>query len=324
MASAEAVDVHQHLWPDVLCRTSSGLIRVTHSTLAHQPPRREEVHEPDPRRPRVRAARGRGASPAGAVAPRGGTRLGPMPPSDQTDPSETEQSLAFADLGIDKRVPRALSDVGYESPSPIQAATIPRAAGRAGTWSARRRPAPARPLPSRCRSCRSIDLKQTDAAGAGAGADPRAGDPGGRGLRALRRAPPRPPRAADLRRPELRRAAVRAAPRRARRGRHPRPGHRPPGEGHARPVASCGSWCSTRPTRCCRWASPTTSRRILTDTPEDTQRRAVLRDHAAAIRRIAKKYLNDAAEITVKTRPSPSPTPASATCRSRTPASSTR
>ena len=34
--------------PDVLCRTSSGLIRVTHSTLAHQPPRREEVHEPDP------------------------------------------------------------------------------------------------------------------------------------------------------------------------------------------------------------------------------------------------------------------------------------
>jgi ATP-dependent RNA helicase DeaD len=31
----------------------------------------------------------------------------------------------FADLGIDKRVLRALDDVGYESPSPIQAATIP-------------------------------------------------------------------------------------------------------------------------------------------------------------------------------------------------------
>jgi len=31
----------------------------------------------------------------------------------------------FADLGIDERVLRALSDVGYESPSPIQAATIP-------------------------------------------------------------------------------------------------------------------------------------------------------------------------------------------------------
>ena len=48
-----------------------------------------------------------------------------MPPSDQTDPSETEQPVTFADLGIDKRVLRALSDVGYESPSPIQAATIP-------------------------------------------------------------------------------------------------------------------------------------------------------------------------------------------------------
>ena len=33
--------------------------------------------------------------------------------------------MTFADLGIDKRVLRALADVGYESPSPIQAATIP-------------------------------------------------------------------------------------------------------------------------------------------------------------------------------------------------------
>src|SRR4051812_45899649 len=36
-----------------------------------------------------------------------------------------EQSVTFADLGIDERVLRALADVGYESPSPIQAATIP-------------------------------------------------------------------------------------------------------------------------------------------------------------------------------------------------------
>ena len=54
-----------------------------------------------------------------------------MPPSDQTDPSEQhqpdpqDQHPTFADLGIDKRVLRALADVGYESPSPIQAATIP-------------------------------------------------------------------------------------------------------------------------------------------------------------------------------------------------------
>jgi len=44
-----------------------------------------------------------------------------MPPHDP----ESEPTASFADLGIDPRVLRALSDVGYESPSPIQAATIP-------------------------------------------------------------------------------------------------------------------------------------------------------------------------------------------------------
>ena len=44
---------------------------------------------------------------------------------DATETSESDQGPTFADLGIDKRVLRALSDVGYESPSPIQAATIP-------------------------------------------------------------------------------------------------------------------------------------------------------------------------------------------------------
>ncbi len=39
--------------------------------------------------------------------------------------TDSDQQLTFADLGIDKRVLRALNDVGYESPSPIQAATIP-------------------------------------------------------------------------------------------------------------------------------------------------------------------------------------------------------
>ena len=32
---------------------------------------------------------------------------------------------AFADLGIDGRVLAAISDLGYENPSPIQAQTIP-------------------------------------------------------------------------------------------------------------------------------------------------------------------------------------------------------
>jgi len=50
-----------------------------------------------------------------------------MPPHDPESPSATttETPLSFADLGIEPRVLRALSDVGYESPSPIQAATIP-------------------------------------------------------------------------------------------------------------------------------------------------------------------------------------------------------
>ncbi|MDQ1739032.1 MAG: ATP-dependent helicase DeaD, partial [Pseudonocardiales bacterium] len=39
--------------------------------------------------------------------------------------AEDHSQVGFADLGIDERVLRALTDVGYETPSPIQAATIP-------------------------------------------------------------------------------------------------------------------------------------------------------------------------------------------------------
>ncbi len=50
----------------------------------------------------------------------------PATPSQQPETGGSEsQNPTFAELGIDKRVLRALSDVGYESPSPIQAATIP-------------------------------------------------------------------------------------------------------------------------------------------------------------------------------------------------------
>src|SRR3954453_2981740 len=48
-----------------------------------------------------------------------------MPPADQSTAPAPGQQVGFADLGIDERVLRALGDVGYESPSPIQAATIP-------------------------------------------------------------------------------------------------------------------------------------------------------------------------------------------------------
>src|SRR5678809_604681 len=37
----------------------------------------------------------------------------------------SEASTRFTDLGLPEPLLRALSDVGYESPSPIQAATIP-------------------------------------------------------------------------------------------------------------------------------------------------------------------------------------------------------
>ncbi|GGF97962.1 ATP-dependent RNA helicase DeaD [Rhodococcoides trifolii] len=47
-------------------------------------------------------------------------------PVDETPGAEsTPDALTFSSLGIDDRVLRALTDVGYETPSPIQAATIP-------------------------------------------------------------------------------------------------------------------------------------------------------------------------------------------------------
>lgn len=45
----------------------------------------------------------------------------PAPKADEDE----EEGVRFAELGIDGRVLAALQDVGYEKPSPIQAATIP-------------------------------------------------------------------------------------------------------------------------------------------------------------------------------------------------------
>lgn len=42
-----------------------------------------------------------------------------------TDPAPDEPATTFADLGLGERVLRALSDVGYENPTSVQAATIP-------------------------------------------------------------------------------------------------------------------------------------------------------------------------------------------------------
>ncbi|MGL4304978.1 MAG: DEAD/DEAH box helicase [Mycobacteriaceae bacterium] len=43
----------------------------------------------------------------------------------ETASEDSTNEITFADLGVDERVLRAVSDVGYETPSPIQAATIP-------------------------------------------------------------------------------------------------------------------------------------------------------------------------------------------------------
>lgn len=51
-----------------------------------------------------------------------------MTSSDTPAPSDTSApgaDLTFADLGLDELVLKTLSDVGYETPSAIQAATIP-------------------------------------------------------------------------------------------------------------------------------------------------------------------------------------------------------
>jgi len=45
--------------------------------------------------------------------------------SSDSAPAAPDDQQTFADLGLDERVVRALKDVGYETPSPIQAATIP-------------------------------------------------------------------------------------------------------------------------------------------------------------------------------------------------------
>ncbi|MGB0101880.1 MAG: DEAD/DEAH box helicase, partial [Nocardioides sp.] len=44
--------------------------------------------------------------------------------NDENDDT-TAPEVTFADLGLDPKVLKALSDVGYETPSAIQAATIP-------------------------------------------------------------------------------------------------------------------------------------------------------------------------------------------------------
>ncbi|WAH96018.1 DEAD/DEAH box helicase [Arthrobacter sp. MMS18-M83] len=63
------------------------------------------------------------AAPAEASAPEASAPEASAPAESPAE--EEEEGVRFVDLGIDPRVLKALQDVGYEKPSPIQAATIP-------------------------------------------------------------------------------------------------------------------------------------------------------------------------------------------------------
>jgi ATP-dependent RNA helicase DeaD len=65
----------------------------------------------------LRPARGSGADYRGVMASEN--------PVDSAEAETTPEKLTFADLGLDANVLKALKDVGYETPSAIQAATIP-------------------------------------------------------------------------------------------------------------------------------------------------------------------------------------------------------
>ena len=64
------------------------------------------------------------AAEAAEVAPQADTKTEATSAPAKDEDAE-EEGVKFVDLGIDGRVLAALQDVGYEKPSPIQAATIP-------------------------------------------------------------------------------------------------------------------------------------------------------------------------------------------------------
>ena len=211
------------------------------------------------------------------------------------------------------RIPRADRHPGGRDPA---------ACWTAGTSPASRRPAPARPPRSACPLLAAIDPAAAGGAGARAHPHPRAGRPGRRGHHL---ASPgtcrRRHRGADLRRRQLPAAASRAPRRRAGRRRHPRPDHRPPRARHARAGRAASSWCWTRPTRCCGWASPRTSTASCPTRPAERQTALFSATMPPAIRSIAQQHLTDPVDIAVSTgtprrsTPSGRPTP---WCRSGT------
>ena len=172
------------------------------------------------------------------------------------------QLTAFLDLGLAEPITQALADEQYATPTPIQAQTIPQVL-QAATSSASRRPEPARPPPSRCRS--SITSPTT------------ASEPLPKSCRVLVLSPTRelsaqivdsfktygrylrPTRGARHRRREHQPADARARPWRRRAGRDARAAARPDVAPRRAASTASRSSCSTKPTACSTWASSTTS-----------------------------------------------------------------
>lgn len=63
----------------------------------------------------------------------------------------TDSPRTFDDLGLSPAILETIREIGYETPSPIQAASIPHLL-EAETFSAKPRPAPGKPQPSHCLS----------------------------------------------------------------------------------------------------------------------------------------------------------------------------
>ena len=223
-------------------------------------------------------------------------------PPETTDSPDDSSPQTFADLQIHPAVLQAVSDVGYETPSAIQAATIPAllagsdVVGLAQTGTGKTA-AFAIPILSQDRH------HQQGHPGAGAGARPVS----------WRCRWPR--RSAATARTCRRSTCCRSTAAQSytvqlaglKRGAQvvvgtPGPGHRPPGAGHAWTCRTWTTWCSTRPTRCCRWASPRTSSASCADTPEYKQVALFSATMPPAIRKITTKYLHDAVEVTVKSK----------------------
>ena len=222
------------------------------------------------------------------------------------DPHGAEHEVTFADLGLDPRVLQAVHDVGYETPSPIQAATIPTAARRPRRRRARADrhrqdrgvraadPVPARPVAE-------------DAAGAGAGADPRAGAPGLRGVREVRRPPARACTCCPVYGGQGYGVQLSAL----RRGVHVVVGT----PGRIMDHLDKGTLDLTElrflvldeADEMLNMGFADDVETILADTPADKNVALFSATMPAQIRRISKKYLNDPAEVTVKNKTSTAP-----------------